>query len=500
MSDENPKAKAQPLPLGLRECDKRRISADGLFAFQFTLGPQAYPGRFGLIPRPFGDKVLSCSRKLAAAELRDTDGTIIGYCLGVAIDAQGERVRDREVAGITASAPDFWARMEEFVIGLAGRYLLLLQNGEEQRVYGDASSSYSCVFDPKTGQVGATLLMCLTRDIVENGEVDYKLALTGEHRLPFGHTRDRFAKSLTANHYLSISDMKQHRFWPREGELADIPMSDAPAEIAAIQTRLTQIIRGIAISDRAALPLSGGNDSRNLLACAKPALKDIARYFTQTHNRNSRVDFRSAQGLAKAFRVKLEHHQAGEDFSEQAVSDRTRDYSLTTGFAVPPPQTHNKNLWGDLGSDEIVMLGNVMEILRAAHWRTGDRTHRKLNRKFGLKRSLFVGGGRFTVDFIRKWLPLFNVWCDQLPTDAQEKYIDMAFLEHNLPNLGVSLFGQLENFYLSPFNDRELCARSARLPLDYRYSNQANSDLLQHAAPELTKIPFAWEIHAGNAA
>ncbi|MFA3920803.1 hypothetical protein [Ruegeria hyattellae] len=486
------------LPLALRECAARGLSADALFPFQFTLGPASCAGKSGLVPKPFGDRTLSHSRRLAVAALRDARGIEIGYCLGVAVDGAGARLRNRVLADVAAGAEDFWPRIEEFVIGLAGRYLLLLRDGREARIYGDVTSSYPCVFDPQTGQVGTTLLMALPRDLVESDAVDYQMAQAGTHRMPFGHTRDRFARRLAANHYLRLSDMSEHRFWPRPDEVADT--DDTTAEIAAIRTRLAGIITGIASSDRVALPLSGGNDSRNLLACAKPVRHQIARYFTQTHNRNSRVDFRSAQGLAQAFDIPLEHHDAGAEFSAEVLAERIDRYRLTTGFSVPPLHTQNKNFWDDLGSDEIVMLGNVMEILRATHWRTGDITHRKLNRKFGLKRCLFVGGGGFTADFVARWLPEYNGWFAALPTDAQRKYIDFGFLEHNLPNLGLSLCGQLENFYLSPFNDRELCARSARLPLEYRFSNQANTDLLALAAPELAEVPFAWEIHSGKAA
>ncbi|MDP5220757.1 hypothetical protein Q5Y75_26570 [Ruegeria sp. 2205SS24-7] len=486
------------LPLALRDCAVRGISADALFAFQFTLGPVSCAGVSGLIPKPFGDRMLSHSRRLAVAALRDNAGVEIGYCLGVAVDAAGARLRDRVLSDVTVGTDEFWPRIEEFVIGLAGRYLLLLRDGREDRIYGDVSSSYPCVFDPQSGQVGTTLLMALPRDIVESEAVDYQMAVAGTHRMPFGHTRDRFARRLAANHYLRLSDMSEHRFWPRPGEVGDT--DDTDAEIAAIRTRLAQIMAGIVTSDRAALPLSGGNDSRNLLACAKPVRHQIARYFTQTHNRNSRVDFRSAQGLAQMFDIALEHHGAGVEFSAEQLAERIDTYRLTTGFAVPPLHTQNKNFWDDLGRDEIVMLGNVMEILRATHWRTGDIDNRRLNRKFGLKRCLFVGGGGFTGEFVARWLPDYNTWYDGLPADAQRKYIDFGFLEHNLPNLGISLCGQMQNFYLSPFNDRALCARSARLPLDYRFSNQANTDLLALAAPELTEVPFAWEIHSGKAA
>lgn len=56
--------------------------------------------------------------------------------------------------------------------------------------------------------------------------------------------------------------------------------------------------------------------------------------------------------------------------------------------------------------------------------------------------------------------------------------------------------GFARNFYMSPFNDRQMIANSFRLPLGYRGVNKANGDLLQLLAPELSEVPTARDIMA----
>ena len=120
--------------------------------------------------------------------------------------------------------------------------------------------------------------------------------------------------------------------------------------------------------------------------------------------------------------------------------------------------------------------------------------------KFGLKRCLFVGANNFSGPFVKQWLPVYKEWLMGLPGDARERYVDIGFVEHNLPNLGTSFYSYQDNFYMCPFNDRRIVALCAQLPVAYRFSNQANRDFLAMAAPELVDIPFAEDIRKAKPA
>jgi hypothetical protein len=462
-----------------------------VFAYQFTLAPTGMFEVAGFATRPFGRRTLHHCPKLDVVGLRDNDGVEIGYCLGVAVDAGGQRVLGGKVVDTSIGSHDFWQDIETFAIGLGGRWLLLINDGQDVRIFGDASGHYNCVYDPKTGIVGATLLMSLDREIEESDEVDYRQTLTNGLRLPFGRTRDKHARRLAVNHYLRLDDMTETRFWPRADDMAPVDEDGFQRVITTIRDRLGAIFNAIVTTSPTAVGMSGGNDSRNVVAAGKDGLPHVSRFFTHVHNRNSRADYQSAVEVMKVLGHQVERHQAADTpYTDKEIKRRNAVFERSTGFCVGLHQMSNVRLENEPIPGEVIVIGNVMEALRAAHWNSGERSGRH-TLKFGLKRCLFVSGEGFSGDFIRKWLPELKTWYAGLPKNAQHMYIDLVFVEHNLPNLGTLFHADPNNFTVCPFNDRKIIALCAQLPLNYRFSNQANSDLLKSSAPELLDVPFA---------
>ena len=65
----------------------------------------------------------------------------------------------------------------------------------------------------------------------------------------------------------------------------------------------------------------------------------------------------------------------------------------------------------------------------------------------------------------------------------------MAFLEQILPNtLGPKHYSVRNLFFLNPFADRDCIALAMSLDNEYRFSDQANTDLLRLAHPELAGV------------
>ena len=248
-----------------------------------------------------------------------------------------------------------------------------------------------------------------------------------------------------------------------------------------------------------AIGVSGGNDSRNLVAAGKDTLGHIKRFFSWTHNFNSRTDYRSAALMMETLGYPVERHMAtAEPFTEDEIAHRNACYQRMTGYAVGLHQMYNIKMQSQPPAGEVIMTGNVMEALRAAHWKS-TKPNRRNTLKFGLKRCLFIGGHLFDAPFIRQWLPEYRAWLEALPQDARNRYIDVTFAEHNLPNLGTMFFSYQDNFLLCPFNDRRIVQLCAQLPIDYRFRNQANQDFLAIAAPELCDVSFAEDLRRGVA-
>jgi hypothetical protein len=470
-----------------------------LYSYQFALVPDGSATLDGFVSRPFGTRTLVHCPKLEVARLTDANGTDIGVCLGIAVDRFGVRIASERQLDVEIGNEGFWEIIESLAIDLAGRWLLIVTDGTQTRIYGDAAGMYNCVYDPVKGGVGSTLLMSLLREIAESDEVDYTRTISDGLRLPFGRTRDAHARRLAVNHYLTLEDWSETRFWPKPGMLGEAPEGEELLVVAAIRDRLAAIFAGIATSIPTAVGVSGGNDSRNLVAAGKDTLGHIRRFYSWTHNFNSRTDFRSAALMMETLGYPVERHMAAaEPYTEDEIADRNARYERMTGYSVGLHQMYNVKMQSQPPAGEVIMTGNVMEALRAAHWKSPN-TNRRNVLKFGLKRCLFVGGHLFDGPFVRQWLPHYRAWMESLPPDAQQRYIDVTFVEHNLPNLGTTFFSYQDNFLLCPFNDRRIVQLCAQLPVDYRFRNEANRDFLAIAAPELSDVSFAEDLRRGVA-
>lgn len=481
-----------------RHAEDIGVPVGELYSYQFALVPDETTSFPGYTVRKFGERTLLHCPKLEVATLNDSEGAEIGFCLGIAVDANGSRVGHGRRLSAPQGTPGFWDAVQAFAVGLAGRCLLLILNGKEARIYGDAAGMYNCVYDPIAGGVGSTLLMSLLREIEESAEVDHTRTMSEGMRMPFGRTRDARARRLAVNHYLRLDDWSETRFWPRPGDFEECAPGDEPAVLETIRDRLAAVFAGIVTTTPSAIGVSGGFDSRNLVAAGKNSLGHVRRFFSWTHNFNSRTDFRSAAGMMSALGYPVERHvRSPEPFTDAEIADRNACYQRMTGYAVGPHQMYNVKLSSRPDAGEAILTGNVMEALRAAHWKSGNEARRNAL-KFGLRRCLFVGATGFDSAFVTKWLPDYIDWLEGLPEDAKRRFVDVLFPEHNLPNLGTTYFSYQDNFVLCPFNDRRIISLCAALPIAYRYSTQANRDFLALAAPELCEVPYAEDIRKAS--
>ncbi|MEM7720618.1 MAG: hypothetical protein AAF222_15580 [Pseudomonadota bacterium] len=343
-----------------------------LFGYQFALLPKTDFCLNGFVARPFGTRSLLHCERLAVASLLDANQKEIGVCLGIAIDAEGTRVNEGyRLKALLGGAPDFWTVVEDFAVGLAGRWLLIIRDGsDDTRIFGDASGMYNCVYDPVAGGVGSTLLLSLLRDIEENPAVDHTRTATENARLPFGHTRDIHAKRLAVNHYLRLDDWSETRFWPKAGTICEAVAGTESDVIRSLCDRLAAVFTGIVTSVPSSVGITGGNDSRNMVAAGKGSLGHVRQFFTWTHSYNSRLDYRSASLVMNTLGYDLERYPTNDEpFTADELAARTKAHQISTGFAVGPHQFFNKNYSAQPDPGGVVLTGNVMEALRAAHWR-----------------------------------------------------------------------------------------------------------------------------------
>ena len=88
---------------------------------------------------------------------------LLGVLLGQAVDQDGKYLSNVVLIDIGTDPQKAISKIQSFISDLAGRFIVFfnfknIRNGE--RIYCDAASSFSAVFDQKSGIVASSLLLC----------------------------------------------------------------------------------------------------------------------------------------------------------------------------------------------------------------------------------------------------------------------------------------------------------------------------------------------------
>ncbi|WP_298257768.1 hypothetical protein [uncultured Litoreibacter sp.] len=476
-------------------CDEAKLDFARVFRGQFTLSqsPELTIDGFRVTELGQGWRLHHC-RTLPVASLRSETDDFAGLLLGIAVDADGSLVND----GYKLSTS-----FEAFVTGAAGRYVALDATGA---AYADPTGSMGLVYDRNTRTVASTPLMCLNRPLIENPRFDGVAIQKGRGSYALGHTCDAYLHGVMPNHRLDLDSFSLVRFWPQAN--ASYP-TDAPEKtIAHMGQRLSDIIGAIARGHTTLLPLSGGRDSRNLAAAAKPHQAHIEQSYTFVSNWQGQIDAEVAEQLASTLGLSHQTYASFVDTPQNRITlsrpARRRQkaaFRLAGGYVGDANNDVLDGLVRKLPKG-VVLRGNVMEILKANHWKRGltqDAAHPDgHDADYATERlAILPAGGAATVAAFK---PDYLKWKSSLPNGAQHLAYDFAFIESILPGWQPKFYGYTRNFLVNPFSDRALIEGCLRLPVSERRANVYNEALLSHLAPELVSIPFTPDIKLARTA
>jgi hypothetical protein len=420
-------------------------------------------------------------------------GSQIGWLLGEAVDGDGCYLRDPIIVPVANLGSTGLAQAETWLEGLAGRYVVVLVTDRVARLYQDPVGDFSVVWDPETSIVASSVLLALARPIRWNPEFDRRGVLDGDVHFSLGHTPDAGIRRVLPNHYLDLDQMTLTRHWPREETDFEVGDDDLQRQVGAISDRLATILRALVTNAPCLLPISGGRDSRNLAALLGPAASSLVSGFAIQFHMMSRID--TQVGAAIAERI-------GVPFLPVPYRKTTRPerlgYYRHTGFADGAAALHVLGSHLSLPPGNLLLRGNVMELLRANQW--NDATIRRggeVRTAFGLRRLLIrMGPGADAA--VAKFAGQYEAWADTLPRRARKRQLDLAFCEHLLPNtLGIRHFGYTANFVLNPFACRRLIHLAMQISPRLRAEDRPNSILLARNCGHLSDIPFEREVASG---
>ncbi|TDT75277.1 hypothetical protein BDE40_2005 [Litoreibacter halocynthiae] len=476
-------------------CDAAKLDFSRIFRGQFALSQSTELSLDGYrVTELCEDWRLHHCRALPYARLTDQNGKAAGIVLGIAVDGAGVLVTDGY--RLTAS-------FEAFVTDAAGRYVAFDAAGA---VYADPTGSMGVVYDANTRTVASTPLMCLNRPIIDNPRFDADAIQAGRGSYALGFTRDTFVRGLMPNHRLDLSDFSLTRFWPRAD--ATYPTDTPEQTIAAMGQRLSDVIGAVAKGHPTLLPLTGGRDSRNLAAAAKPHLAHIVQSYTFVSNWQGQIDAEVAEQLAEALALNHQTYasyintaQDRDTLPRPARKRQKMAYRLAGGYVGDA----NNDVLDGLARKVpkgVVLRGNAMELLKANHWKRGlarDAAHPDgHDADYATERlAILPEGGATTVAAFK---PDYLAWKATLPEGAQALAYDFAFVESLLPGWQPKFYGYTRNFLMNPFSDRALIEGCLRLPVAERQANAYNDALLAHLAPELSAIPFTPDVKLARTA
>ena len=440
-----------------------------------------------------GDWHVHSGESLPTCRLKDIKGRDIGVLLGIAVGPLGLLCETAPFIPLDSKHPQFWKKFEEYIIDVAGRYGFLLTRGRQPRMYTDPVGMIGTVFNKEDRYIAASPLLALKRPVIQNPKYDPSIVLEKGGKYSIFHTVDAHVKRLMPNHYLDLNTFTEHRFWPKTEDFIE-PEQTRLSLYTDIAARARFNIGAIAAEYECAMPVSGGQDSRLLLAFAKPHLHNIEQVYTHINNYSTRIDDAVGQALCNAVDKKHESHDRRVFSMRRWESKLTRAlFNASVGYPSNAPQEYLNGVIKGVKEGSVVLRGHQTDILRAVFVFAQKERWEEVD--WQLERLRIVPRADFGQDVVDIFADDFKAWQATLPDNAMEKAADFMFLEVYYNSTVGAIFPALwRNFYVSPFNSRRLIALSLSFPERVRRKSEPVFDIIHQIAPELSGIPFDWEI------
>ncbi len=491
-----------PHAVALTENLKLRFSRT--FTQQFLMCEDADFSVSGFDPYRFDGRSLLVGRSLPIAQAISEETQII--VLGIAVDEKGALATEDRLDAVLANGPDLQG-LETYIAGLGGRYVVFLKHKQARRIYLDPTGSMGVMVNRETGAIGSSLFLVLDRP--PSPSPDYPRELVSS-RYSFGYTADRDVVALMANHYFDIASGEQVRFWPtEETPFSYSNLEELDAGMDTVIARHVQIISAIAKARPPfILPLSGGQDSRIIMAIAAHAELTPDYAFSHVTNYNTRIDAEIAAEMCAV--TGWEHSiidtmDPGQTIQmpPRRVYRYLREAALARGrLDNAYPQKLKKHelirremlATNALPSGGVVMRGHVTDISKAVLWRNK-----------GISAYIEHGSEGVPNDVVAELLfhdqPALGAmpwvkgrlaaWRETLPTAAGARVLDLMGLElYRNYSLGFSFYGFWRNFYMAPGCDRQIIQHLASAPPLMRFRLQYNDRLIERTAPALRDIRY----------
>ncbi len=477
-----------------RQCRAERLPFSEIFRYQYLISRQQV-AITGMARRRFGRFHLYIGQALPVTELLDCEGAPIGLLLGVAVAPEGALGASHMVPRLSARSDDCLDEFESWLIDLAGRYTIVLDMADEQRVYCDPVGMNGVVYNPQTRRVASSPLLCIDREVMPNPLYDFDALREHGGRFTLFTTIDAEVTRMNPNFYLDLANFHETRHWPRE-EVFEHSPKDYGRAVDQIIKITRHNIGALATAHDCVMPLSAGRDSRLLLAMAGPHRDKISQFFTHVTNAGTRRDAEVARDISQKLGVPHEVHMRRpmrRPRDIQRAERNQRAFQIAAGVVTSAPNEMSLGVQAMIRPGAVVLRGHQTDLLRAVYVSWTNKAKWK-DFHWQMRKLFPVPIEHFTTEVANRFRPLFTNWLQTLPRNALEKQPDFMFLEvFYSASLGSGFPANWHCFYLSPFNSRRLMTLALGFDDAYRLSGRTVDDVLFRIDPDLAAIPFGLE-------
>jgi hypothetical protein len=464
------------------------------FRYQYNLSTEQ-EDIYSFAHQQCGDWHVHNGDGLPVCRLRDKNGRHIGVVLGIAVGPVGLISETSPFIPLDSTQQQFWRKFEEYIVDVAGRYAFILVRGSQTRMYVDPVGMIGAVYNKEDRYVASSPLLAIKRPVRQNPKFDPTIIEKHAGKYSLFHTVDVGVKRLMPNHYLDLSNFKEKRFWPKTENFVE-PGQTRMSIYSEIAARTQFNVNAISPNFTCAMPISGGQDSRLLLALAKSNLHNIEQIYTHINNYATRIDDAIGSALCETIGVDHETHDKRQYSMKRWETVLTNQmFNVSLGYPSTAPKEYLNGVIKGVEDGAVILRGHQTDLLRAVYVFAPEDRWREA--EWQLERMLIVPRPMFNTDVIDTFKEDFLNWQSTLPKNALKKAADFMFLEVYYNSTVGTIFPALwRNFYVSPYNSRRLISLSLSFPEVVRRNSEPVFDIIQRFAPEISKIPFDHEIGA----
>jgi hypothetical protein len=432
--------------------------------------------------RQCGEWRLGSHPSLPVIDVVASDGVAIGWLLGWAIGREGALASGKVQFPLSSDAVDAGERFESSLYEYGGRFAAVCLAGPRPRFYLDACGSLAAVYC-KQQQIVASTPALVPASGDEDPELVRAVMVPGfDCWYPFGLTPRRGVTRLLPDHFLDLRTWECVRHWPA-GEIA--VERDTQSAVREFAELVKRNIRAVAQLGPFHACLTGGRDSRMMLACSREVLKDCKLFTIAMPTESGTTDRQITRKMARRFHLDHVLLPLAVPTAQEEQRFAYRVGQCVGGLISPMLGSFQR-----LDPQRPVLWGQAGELGRGFHWRSGDTE------------SSPVSDADVVQHLSRLLHPLHHQevlaragqWLASLPVSSALAKWGLLYQEqYNGCYQGPLMYGNAHNvFGMWPLCHRRAIEIMLALPADYRRRLAFEEDVIASQWPELLAYPFNW--------